>query len=761
MPVASGTRVGHFEIVTLAGAGGMGEVYRAIDILLGRPVALKLISPEFVSSAERLARFEREARAASALNHPNIVTIYEVGLAGDRPYLAMEFVEGAPLRRQLRSGGIDAGRALHLAAQIAEALAAAHAGGVTHRDLKPDNVMVTADDRVKLLDFGVAKFNFSAPVQGSTGGITTPGALVGTPEYMAPEQVRGAPVDFRVDQFTFGVVLWEMLSGRHPFRRPTSYETLAAILSSSPGPPPVSAELSSVARVLERVLAKNPKDRYDDTHDLARAIGGAALTASSRPTRVLSDVVPRKARAKGPAAVAVLPLVNGSADPESDYLCDGLTEAIISNLASDPSLRVMARGTVFRYKGRDLDPRQVARELGVSAVVMGSVLHQADRLMISVELVDGNEGTRLWGENYSRRFADVFAIQNQISQEICERLRGQLSGTQRKRVAKKHTPNTEAYQLYLKGRYFWNKRTPDGIRRAIAFLQQATDSDPAYALAYAGLADCYSVLGAGEYSVMPPRTAMPKAQAAAQRAFELDEQLSEAHSSLSFVRYWYEWDWAGAEREFQRALELSPSNSYARLWHADFLAAMGRFESAERESRAALDLDPLSAVAMCNVGRVIYYARDFERAREEFRRTIEFDPQLVRGHLMLAVTLSKLGQADEAVAAVDRAIALSAGGSAFMTALRGQLAAIGGHHQEAIDTLRVLDELPKERYVSAYVRAGLYAALNENDRAFEELDKAYEERSNWIVYLKVSPLLDSLRQDPRYDRLLGRVGLLR
>jgi serine/threonine protein kinase/predicted Zn-dependent protease len=760
MPVASGTRVGHFEIVALAGAGGMGEVYRAIDVLLGRPVALKLVSPEFVRSPERLARFEREARAASALNHPNIVTIYEVGFTGEQPFLAMEFVEGVPLGRQLRAGALHPGRAFRLAAQIADALAAAHASGVTHRDLKPDNVMVTADDRVKLLDFGVAKFNLAAPVQGATGGITDPGALVGTPEYMAPEQARGAPVDFRADQFTFGVLLWEMLSGRHPFRRPTSFETLAAILSKSPGEPPLSADFPSAARVIERVLAKDPQRRYDDTHELARAIAQAAAGAPGSPTRVLSDTAPRKPRVKGRAAVAVLPLVNGSANPESDYLCDGLTEAIISNLASHASLRVMARGTVFRYKGSDVDPRQVARELGVSAVVMGSVLHQADRLTISVELVDGFEGTRLWGETYSRRFADVFAIQNQISSEICERLRGQLSGTLRRRTPKKHTPSSEAYQLYLKGRYFWNKRTPDGIRRAIALLQQATDADPAYPLAYAGLADCYSVLGAGEYSVMPPRLAMPKAQAAAQRALELDEQLSEAHSSLSFVRYWYEWDWPGSEREFQRALELSPGNSYARLWHADFLAAMGRFESAEREARTALDLDPLSAVAMCNVGRVIYYARDFERALEEFRRTIEFDPQLVRGHLMLAVTLSKLGECDEAVASVDRAIALAGGGSTFMTALRGQLAALSGRREEASTALRTLDELPKERYVPAYVRAGLYTVLDDSDRAFQELEKAYHERSNWMVYLKVSPLLDSLRQDPRYDQLLARVGLL-
>ncbi len=362
----------------------MGDVYRAIDVLLGRPVALKLISEKVSSDRERLARFEREARAASALNHPHIVTVYEVALTGERPHLAMEFVDGTPLRLHLVAGGMPLGRALRIATQIADALAAAHGAGVIHRDLKPDNVMVTTQDSVKLLDFGIAKFSIIS-MDGATTAVTAPHALVGTPEYMAPEQARGALIDFRADQFAFGVLLWEMLCGKHPFRRQAPLETLAAILMQPPDPVGPDGIPSLVMHVLDRVLAKDPGSRYDDTHEMARDIAQAAVGLSSVTTRVMLSEATRRSRAKGPTGVAVLPLVNVSADPDAEYLCDGLTEAVINDLASFDFLKVMARSTVFRYKDRDVDPRQVARDLGVSAIVTGRVSHYAERLVSHVK----------------------------------------------------------------------------------------------------------------------------------------------------------------------------------------------------------------------------------------------------------------------------------------------------------------------------------------------------------------------------------------
>ena len=752
MPIVPGSRINHFEILSLLGTGGMGEVYRARDLRLGREVALKVLPPEAFDSPERLGRFDREARAASALNHPNIVTIYEIGSADRQQYIAMELVEGSSLRELIALGSVAVPRALRIATQIAEALARAHSAGVVHRDLKPENVMLTPDGLVKVLDFGIAKLEewASHPDGATATAATQAGVVLGTTEYMSPEQARGLAVDFRSDLFALGVLISELVTGRHPFRRDTPLQTLLAVIEQ---PAATVVDLPApVQAILDRCLAKTADARYPSSVELVRDLRDAADRTSS------GRAVPagRARRPRPAASLGVLPFVNEGADPDLEYLSDGISETIINALSPLPRLKVMARSTMFRYRGKSVDPQRVGRELDVGAVLTGRMLHRGGRLHVSVELVDVLEGSQLWGKQYDREFSEVSGIQEEIAQEISEHLKLKLSAPQKKRLAKRFTSSPEAFRTYLKGRYFWNKRTPDGIRKGIALFHQAIELDPTFARAYAGIADSYALLSAGEYGVMPPRESMLKARAAAERALELDDQLAEAHCSLAFSRFWFDWNWAEAEREFTRALELNPGYSIGEMWYSDFLAAMGRFPEAEAHARRAQELDPLSAVPMVALGRVLYFARRFEEALQEFRRSLELDPTFVRALLMSAVALANLDRPEEALAAVDRAIAAS-GGSALMLSVRGQIAARGGRRQEAVAVLHELDARARDGYVSSYNRAAVYATLGELDAAFEWLERAYDERSSSLVYLRVSPLLENVRRDARFDVLQLRI----
>jgi serine/threonine-protein kinase len=816
----------------------MGEVYLAEDSRLGRKVALKLLPARFTQDEDRLRRFAQEARAASALNHPNIITIHEIGQVDSVHFIATEFIDGQTLRERMAGEGMKLGEVLDVATQVASALAAAHEAGVLHRDIKPENIMLRCDGYVKVLDFGLAKLIEKAPVEHTTIGDskasaegqirTDPGTVMGTPQYMSPEQVRGEKLDARSDIFSLGVVLYEMIAGRAPFAGASVAEVIATVLDREPAP--LARYAGEVPEALEwavtKALRKDREQRYQVVKDLLldlkrikqrleyeaeqrRSVApevsrGAAVSMSgeqervktpqgpaartgeiegARPTsnaKYLLNEIKRHQRgaiialavvALAAAAayfylagsrktaidsIAVLPFVNASADPDTEYLSDGITESLINSLSQLPNMKMIARSSVFRYKGREMDPRVIGRELGVRAVLMGRVMQRGDKLLVSAELVDVRDSRHLWGEQYNRRLSDIFVVQGEISREISRRLRPKLTSEEQRQLTKRYTENAEVYQLYLKGRYFWNKRTAEGLKKGIEYFEQAIATDPTYALAYAGLADCYAVLS--YYSGIPPKQSFPRAKAAAMKVLEIEEALAEAHTSLGYVKAVYDWDWLGAERDFKRAIELNPSYSTAHHWYGLYLTMLGRFDEATAELKRAQELDPLSLIIQGNAAYPFYSSRQYDRAIEQYRRTLELDPDFGEAHFGLGMSYEQQGRYEEAIAEFKQAISLSPNDFDYLTAL-GHTYAASGRRSEAQKILEELKELSKQRYVSAYNMAVIHAGLGQKDQAFAWLEKAYEEHSSWMWVIKVEPRLDNLRPDPRFAALVRRVGL--
>jgi eukaryotic-like serine/threonine-protein kinase len=797
-PSMIGQTLTHYRIVSLLGKGGMGEVYLGEDTTLGRKVALKLLPAAFTSDRERLRRFEQEARAVSALNHPNIITIHEIGQviteAGGMRYLVTEYIEGETLRQWTERGPLILSRALDIAVQVASALAAAHTAGITHRDIKPENVMVRPDGLVKVLDFGLAKLTGErtgewrseraaelATLAPTPPLSTDPGMVMGTVGYMSPEQVRGEDADAPSDIFSFGCVLYEMVTGRRAFARQTAAETMAAILRDEP--PEIAAPDKDLPHELERVirhcLEKNPAERFQSARDL----GFALREMSSGSRRVKSVSAPAKAhahqavwlaaavalvllslalylftgRGKTIDSLAILPFANASANPDAEYLSDGIAESIISSLSQLPRLRVMARSTVHRYKGQEIDPRKVGRDLHVDAVLTGNLIQRGETLIIKMELVKVEDGSQLWGEQYQRKFSDVLAVQAEIAKQISEKLRLKLTGEERQRLTKVYTENAEAYQLYLKGRYYWNRRTPESLNKSIEYFQQAIDKDPNYALGYAGLADSYSMLGSPVGGVSP-REKFPKAKAAALKALELDDTLAEAYAALILVRLRYDWDWLAAEKEIKRAVELNPNYSMTHQLYADYLRVMGRPDEAIAEIKRAQELEPLSLNTNAVVGVHLYFARQYDQAIEQCQKTLDLDQNFAPAHLFLGWAYVQKARYEEAIAAVKKATSLSPSEPRSVSAL-GYAYAMSGQAGEAMNILDQLKELSRRRYISPHDRAIIYAGLGEKEQAFAWLDKAYADRSWPLPLLKVDPRFDSLRSDPRFADLVRRIGL--
>ena len=802
--------ISRYRVGRLIGAGGMGEVYLAEDETLNRKVALKLLPARFTRDEERVRRFQREARAASALNHPNIITIYEIGHADSVHYIATEYIEGETLRELMAKRRLNAGEVLDFAIGVASALAAAHDAGIIHRDIKPENIMVRPDGYVKVLDFGLAKLAEpeSALQDSSTG------AVLGTLLYISPEQARAQQPDSRSDLYALGAVMYEMVTGQPPVRGDNFIDIANAIVNEIPQAPShyVSSVPPELDRIILKLLEKDRANRYpsarqllSDLHTLRRELEFENKLSSLEMHRHFSEPgfdqqktvqmtfpigtrrfpLPRALRDSRFAilmavvllgllaaasyaiikstlsadridSVAVLPFVNASGNPNSEYLSDGLTDSITDSLSQLPELQVVAHSTAFRYKGKNIDPLAVGRDLHVRGVVTGKLFQRGNTVVVRASLTDVKRGTQVWGQQYDRNLSDVVALQKDLSDEISSQLQPHLTGEQRKLLSRGRPESNDAFQLYLKGRYFATKfNDEEAIRKGIGYFNQSIERDPTYALAYAGLAAAYFSLS---NLFMPPREAMPRVREAAERALALDDSLAAAHTCMALTLTWYDWDFAKGEAEFRRAIALNANDAEAHRLYGDFLVAMGRFDEAIAEKRRSEQLDPLSVPTSWDVSRTLYYAGHDEEAIEQAKHTLDLDPNFPYVYDLEAQVDYRKNNLPEALSLMQKALQLG-GHTQLLITNWGMINARAGHRDEA---LRAMDEL-RARAAGTYTLplflARIYAALGNNDEAMKNLEQVYNDRSESAVWLNVDPSLDTLRKDPRFIALIRKVGL--
>ncbi len=733
----------HYEILAKLGEGGMGVVWRARDTRLGRQVALKMLPAGAAATPHQRERFLREARAASALNHPNIITIYEIFEFEGGDAIAMELVAGRDLRSILEAGRLPAPEARQYAIQMAGALARAHAEGIVHRDLKPANVMVSVEGGVKILDFGLAKLVAGNTEDTRTAAPTEAGTLLGTVAYMSPEQAEGKPVDARSDIFSFGALLYEMLSGRRAFAGGSGVAILTTVLRDQPPPlsqlvPGLPAELE---KIVARCLRKDRAERYQNMADVRSALED-------------SDRAPQATVDQQAPSIAVLPFANLSPDKENEYFSDGLAEEIVNALAQLEGLHVMARASAFAFRDKEPDVRKIGEALNVRAILQGSVRKAGNRIRVTAQLINVADGYHLWSERYDREMTDVFAIQDEISQAIVERLKVRLAVPGRP-AAKRHTANLEAYNWYLKGRYYLYQYRPEMMRKSRECFEQAISGDASYALAHAGLADTH--LLSAWFGWAPPKQAMPQAGSLARRALELEEGLAEAHASLGGVLALYEWDWAEAEREFERALALNPASGLSRYYFAcTVLRSQGRLAEAIAELEKALESDPLSALYRADLAYLWYLSRQFDRALAEGSKALEISPDYWLAHLVSGWAQARQDLLEPAIAACARARALNPEAAVAVAAL-GYVYALAGRRSEAEGIITELKESSRRRYLPPYLVALVSVGLGEADAALEWLEWAVEERDPTVTMLRTELAFETLRADPRCRALLKRI----
>ncbi len=777
-----GQTISHYRILEKLGEGGMGIVYKARDIKLDRDVALKFLPSFLHTSEEDILRFRQEAKAISSLNHPNIATIYDIDENDGQQFLVLEYLKGGTLKSKLQHLANEGKtfsylQIVELGVQIAEGLGHAHLHGIIHRDVKTDNMMLTAEGIVKITDFGLAKLS-------SEKHLTKPGSVIGTAAYMSPEQIRGEDVDHRSDLFSYGVALYELTTGHLPY--PGEHDAAIAYSIVNELPLPLSSFRSDIPATLEavifRCLEKKREQRYQYAQEITRDLqktqhrttDNVNISVSSRwfgpklkwisaafilfMLALMYVFLPVQSSIK---SIAILPFENLSVGLENEYFSDGITEDVIARISKIHNLNVISRTSVMSYKNNKKTLKEIGKELNVNAILEGSVRRDKNQVRIVAQLIDAESDEHIWAETYDQELTQIFSIQKDVAEKIAKALETAISPGEHERLEKKPTEILEAYDLYLQGRYYWNKRLPKDLMKGIEYFHKALDKDSLYALAYTGLADSYIILG--DFNILPPNETYPKAKAAATRALEIDPLLPEAHLSLAYSTMHYDWNWTGTEKEFKIALQLMPNSSQAHGWYAMFLAIFNRFDEAIKESKRAQELDPYSAVIQTDAGLVLYFTRNYDLAKTRLDKALELDPTFVIANIPLGGVYIQQKKFPEAI----NTFSMLSTASAFVMSKAHPIPIAGlahvygitGRKDDALTMLELLEEKSKEEYVSPYWMSIVYLGIGNKDETFHWLEKAYNEKDGSIIFLKVEPLFESLHQDPRFKELLEKIGL--